>query len=1086
MAKRKKACKPAPESMLNAGARAADISPEAMDAAIREAELEAGWSHLKKELLGKEDHFTEVVEVPALSAVTDDTDLKDLPWDDAVREPLPDDLPPEIGITREEIEDLREFFDDVVKDELDDFPSIESVTLENLDFFRTPPKDPEFVPPAPGDYSYRNNILIRTDYRLEKKRFFQGSRLMIWWKRLAYALGETLQSGRPVMPWRDFRDLMTFNGIYRHSSAITTLQIERQLDDLLTLWEKIPEQDRSLGRIKELAEAAPGPARDFWYAFGNHVNDWAYTIYHYQLGQVPILSHNTRLPRWLEMLFDPRQKDIVIARGPDGSVLVREAGQSWIEVGGKRIFDPRTTYEPMGELEGIHGVLEHLAAIARNAVMEQATSQYFTDRRINPAVKAVRVGAQEVLLPANLADQVAKHNTDLGVERWIQSTLPWQIDSALTTFSITGDLSALFNQIGALLALRPKRFAEIAFFGFLDAASNREGMRKLHARVIENLGKELSRRGIREDPESYLISLGLSRTGIGEDLAGMGILYRVPVAGRFFRNTNIAFSDIVYAARLSLMEDVLKAARGIEDNDEWKRTIHNFIQSVNDLTGTTNLRTTSLEKLTFLASRLVRSQIATPFLSLVPGPRGMMARRLLLKQGIATAVLTYLWNRLQGEETNFDPGKPNWLTMRDVFGNDIRLVPWMSIIPALWKTAAEESPEPLARWALWKARPTLRTTVFAIRQEDAGGYRFPGLDDPEIVQQYLLNYVPLSVRPIYEDRPGATGLDLKGRLVETLASGLGVQASPLTISERLAAKRDEVAKDRFGTTYDELTANGRAIVNRHPDVARLITERKQMATRKADTYEAERARRSLEFDERLKTIEQWVAKGRRPDGTLYTKRDAREAINEAYEQLLSDVKGNDPVLTGYFALRELARLGDGTVDYELLEQLRAEYRLEHPSLEKKLEEIQGQYDTPLLAEYRRARDLARQYYNIPPFKDMDLETGTIARRTLALADATVRAGQARNRTHALDLLVEHAIISAEERAAAILAVQNGPNPARKEFAKANPLFAEWYLGAVEKPGRSIIALSGRGPISPSQKRDRRSDPIAKALRLGGR
>src|SRR5690606_18364343 len=145
-----------------------------------------------------------------------------------------------------------------------------------------------------------------------------------------------------------------------------------------------------------------------------------------------------------------------------------------------------------------------------------------------------------------------------------------------------------------------------------------------------------------------------------------------------------------------------------------------------------------------------------------------------------------------------------------------------------------------------------------------------------------------------------------------------------------------------------------------------------------------------------------------------------------------------------FALYDQATMPNGQVDYDLLEQLQAEYLEENPGVQAKIDKFIGVYDDPVMQEFRRAQQQAREYYQIPAYRGMTIEDSRRATEVLNLVNAYVAAGEAANRRHAYQLVVARGLVTEEDVRLAIEAVKRGTNPERKKFRAEHAEFRKFY------------------------------------------
>lgn len=804
-------------------------------------------------------------------------------------------------------------------------------------------------------------------------------------------------------------------------------------------------------------------AIELFEALRNHIDDWRHTIQTHapnkDMGEAfrDILERN-RIP--------------ALGRRADGAIIHVPLDNL---MGGA----PPPDVQLLTLDETIRYLLNEAAAQANFARIEALGKELHAryGSILGPMGK-VNIRGNVIEMPRELQTVAARSLQPARIQQAISQSPLMVMDQAATVMSYSSDIGSVLQQAGLITLLHPGIAIKMVAAAILDLATDGNRLRRLSDEVAQRVAEELKARGIEQDPRAFLTSLNLAYSAVGDlaPLTGSRIdPTRLPGIGTVVQRSGDAFSVYLNTARMIAALDLMNNLSNVKDPALWEKQLKDGLSAITDLTGASGTRATALEFALHAAPSLARSQILTPISAFKGGKAGAVARRRLAMQLVIIGAITYAANELRGEETNlFNPTKPRWMTIRNVYGYDINLLAWTSFFNAVMRSLREGSTDPLWQWESAKMRPLARAAVFAMRGSDMYGNKYP---QPTTLRGAVefggrigYSYVPLLAQQATEDMPVERSLQeqLAGRAVSTAAGFFGARANPVTVPDEINRQRNRLAQERYGKPYEELTGMQKSRINETPEIRNLLRRRDELLTKKADSLTSAAAEARLEYARRMEAINRYYITGRGPDGRPYTAKDAREAIEEA-EQLLIRQKSKDPLLAAYWGLSDAARMGDGRINYQLLESLRQEFVAMYPEVKKKLEETVGQYDLRVNRDFRRAREQADRYYSIPPYKNMSLEDGLIAQRALSMVSSYQRNGGPSKVGDALQDLVRAGIISEDEAGKALAALKNGRNPERKAFVAKNPEFAAWYLNMTPEVQQLASGATPRLRRPPAQR-----------------
>ena len=704
---------------------------------------------------------------------------------------------------------------------------------------------------------------------------------------------------------------------------------------------------------------------------------------------------------------------------------------------------------------------------------------------------------QPMMFPNDVADQLG----DVFNSRSIADTKPGKfvqaINAVTTPIRASTDASYLLNQGLGLLESSPRNLAKgvkASARVVLSAMGDPQKYADLRRAESGRTAELLARAGVDEAQQSgYLVRMG-------KHYAAEGAVYeqqfptwfqnsvgKVPKVGTGLERT-VKWSNETFGRYLNYARDVLandaleqavaKGLKGQALDDEMRSAM----KSVNRMTGWTNSKPTGLESIGMFAPRFFRSNVEQIVAAATKGGmEGNIARAHLLKLVGIGAGLTIAVNEARGYNTDLDPRSNNFLRIRNLGGQDISpFGPFATLVRGIAQTAGGQpgemtgeakghgftfgtnlpSPDVMGavQFARAKASPTLSTAWDLVT-----GRTF---DDRPITpnplsKEFYTNTIPDVGR---EQVPFSFQALVNEGPVAAATSALGAQGSEVTPAEKRDIARGDVAREKFGKAYADLSGDQKAQVNLDERVAKnqREVERRRL---ESGTDEAKRATADKTFRDRMKVSAQFLTSGQDKAGKPFSGNDYRDAYHDAVLQRLGafsvlDKPTGDSDVNGYFDLYRQADMGNGKTDYAKLDQLEAAYVADHPGVMDKVDKAVGVQDDPTLRKFRKAQKEAQQYYALPAYRGMTKEQADKANEVLTQANGMVSSKVAVSRAGALAQLIKAGKITAEDAALANRAARVGTNPERQKFKMEHELFRTFYSDAANVEGAAVVASAG--------------------------
>ena len=535
--------------------------------------------------------------------------------------------------------------------------------------------------------------------------------------------------------------------------------------------------------------------------------------------------------------------------------------------------------------------------------------------------------------------------------------------------------------------------------------------------------------------------------------------------------------------------------------DEWRKEYQGAMDAINRLGGQTARDTTSLEKLSLFAPTYFSATVEQ--LSAAVTKRtleGSIARAQLGRMLVFGTAMVIGVNTLRRYETDLDPRSSNAIRFRNIGGLDVS--PWGTYDTVFRAIAGTVLGDP-KQWQegqtpfkvqfpdfsnakvadytkLWKLAEGKMSPGLKLIYEpfiNQANYRgepydptsLPGL--AKIAGDQAVSALPFSVQnavtegiaPAIKQRSLSP---IKDALPGIVVSGGGATNSPVTPTENRNWRRDEVAKEKFGQKYDDLSGREKSIVNEDEKVKSYQAE----ADKNIETLVDDRSinqRATNEAAAKIDALSQRLDGKNVPEADRISGSEFRKNYRDIQMQqrgvrsVLQQMKG-DKDIEGYFAVFTVAERNDGSIDYEKLDKLLPEYVAKHPGVEDKVDKITGTKDNATLREFRVAQQQARDYYALPAYAGLSVEEGNRVQPILATARRLVTNGQATGYQHALTEMLRLGEINREDMVLALRAQKLGTSRERKSFKLTHPEYAKFYNDAVLDDGFASVGTYSSG------------------------
>lgn len=870
---------------------------------------------------------------------------------------------------------------------------------------------------------------------------------------------------------------------YWRSELVTRYHLAAVAERLQTLMPRIDAQ------LSPQAQSAP----QLWLVNGEH---WTETLKATPEGRAYIDAVHEMMDDWEATIRAYATADEIQALESRGilaaAIAARENGDL------PRIFEDRGRYVLTGG-PGMREVSpDQYAMVFGRLLAEEAKAV-----RINRISESL-FGAKGTV-KQRIGSAVTEFSAPLGGERAMSAIVAggdlgrvahrlsiFAFDNMIAALGLTMDLSAVLMHAATVTITRPHmagRYVAASVAAMMQKPGWYARQRDLLLRDIE---RELRLRNIDTPVGEWLRAHGLPYRapieGIdrGLDLPGLRILQ--PAINRAAQG----FDSFLNLVTLYMARDAVQSLRGIQDQRQFSLAFADMASKISAATMHNQTRLTSLESVLSPIAGFARAFFVSPLATigtpLVPvgsaRARTWITTRYILPSFAAMLGLTYFHNQLFARDRSdtLNPFESGWLTFRNFLGTDIdvNLFPLARALNLELRAIKLRDPALLARSYAWRVRPLGRAVYEAISGRTIRGEKVPSVFTPkgalEAITRYGASGIPLSYRDMLSSEEPAISLSPAERALSLALSLTGAQAFPKSIYSRIEEVRNRLARERWGKPYDQLTGEQKATINSNPEVIALLNERDTQLAKSADSMEAAAAESRIDYRSRIQQIEEWLKRGYDDQGRPYGPREARAAIEQAQKDLVRTGESSDQELAGYYALYDLARRPDGTIDWNLLEVLQAEYKRKHPGVIEKLNSVTGQYDTPMLAELRRAREQAARYYDIPPYRGLSLEAGLRAQEVISQA-SQIQRWSGTDLDGALRYLLLTGQITSSDYLTAHIALRAGRNPERDIFLLQSPEYVRWYLGLDMDTLRSLLAMkyAERAGRSRSPRRPRMPD-----------
>lgn len=530
-------------------------------------------------------------------------------------------------------------------------------------------------------------------------------------------------------------------------------------------------------------------------------------------------------------------------------------------------------------------------------------------------------------------------NTPEGIEGFLT-----EFNNYLRPVMSTLDLSFMGVQGLVALLSNPMAFARAAKtlfsngYGDYEAALRRSG----RLNTMLNAGVHWA---ARNDANEFLFPSAIAK---------------LPVVGPLSELSNSYFSQFSNVLRSEIFHSAFRDGMSTSELEQLGR-------SVNLITGFSPNDPTSVEKSLVFAPRFYRSQFG--LISDAISKRDMStggAARALSSLIVSGSLLTIAANEALGQETDFDPESPNFMRIR-FGGNDFSIFgTWDSLARSMTKLVSEGPKEAAEYMARTKASPAVSRAFDLLSGESLSGFEYswgsPG-DIIESAAKFSSGFLPISAQQLITDTPNPRD---PASFVASGLQFLGTKSTPLSASEKMAIKRDQVAQQAFQKDFadlepyqqDQLRDQYGLVSPARSDVAKSFEYRRAITGR----YTQEQDRIDQQFPIGPDWIDAYHSRVREQVGAYAQwgeeNPDALASIRRSKPK-----NQNDAALQAYYALFDRADT-EGWSASEISQEI--------DSFEKTLSSDQLDYiqrntglnDTARVKEYKTDQRQLEDYWNI--------------------------------------------------------------------------------------------------------------------------
>lgn len=446
-------------------------------------------------------------------------------------------------------------------------------------------------------------------------------------------------------------------------------------------------------------------------------------------------------------------------------------------------------------------------------------------------------------------------------------------------------------------------------------------------------------------------------------------LQNLPVAGAGFRYSNKAFTHFGNILRTEIYRNGLRAGMDEAAKRQLART-------ANLVSGFSPGDSTQIEKTFLFASRFFRSQLGLISDAVSKGDLTSAGAARHLGQFLVLGTMaTYLANESLGQSTDFRPfiedgegnkhPNPNFLRVR-VGDKDVSIFgTWDSLARAV-NTLVTDGPTS-ATWYLArsKASPVISKAYDIIEGESLSGTEMD-FSSPEGIlktaaESARTSFLPISVQSAIENGIPTTPGEAAGSAVQFI----GTKATPLSSTEKLQIKQDELANKFFGASWNEIEPYQQFQLRQQYDLDSKSESEIAKAFDLRQTISGRYQGQQELIDSRLPVGKEWITAYqnlRREQTGAYAQ--WAESFPDAADRMRQGKGTNaqDQIRQQYFLIFDQADREDWTPD-ELSDALESFDATLTPAQRDYIERNTGLRNTPRVKEYKAASKVLRPYWN---------------------------------------------------------------------------------------------------------------------------
>lgn len=499
-------------------------------------------------------------------------------------------------------------------------------------------------------------------------------------------------------------------------------------------------------------------------------------------------------------------------------------------VGGKQFFQKKRQYK--SEAQGAETTIYEPSLIKRASTLIARVYKAVADNRLandeSLGGRALSEGPPlfqkegQVFQPAFQGKVFPKETADRLNKFYGESSHDWvrklaSLNDAAKAFQLTLDLSAPLTQGLPMLFSKPVAWAKAT------GNSLRALFDPLH------MQKMLERPEIKE-AANELVQLGVSLGRLQDFMAGAEkgkAVTKIPLLGRAVEATGRSFGAFMDLAKIEMWRGIREVVK-----PEDRQKMGEFVEN---LAGTSRMETIGIspgralgERLLFLAPTYYRAGVSLVATAMTGGVSGSAARMALARFGsglVLTAVAGMVAAGLTWDEImeRLNPAKGKFLKVPVKIGDRTTEVGFGHLLISLARLSGDTieeatSDRPIGETAtktqeVWKSWLRKHAAPLPGFITDVGTGTDVMGNEIGTLHALVNQFIPITGKQAIEavNNPNAT---LAQGAFDASLSFFGINAFPQSVQEMFRQGRNQMAQDKFGKDYEDLTLNQQASVHK--------------------------------------------------------------------------------------------------------------------------------------------------------------------------------------------------------------------------------------------------------------------------------